>query len=119
MWSGSFDDGATGMAVFEAAKDEADDFFKKYDEACSDKLEYTMYGWDAMPVLSLLSGGAAPQPVVPSRLFAAGGPLDGRFVWFTALTEGAAPPDPRGLAGLRHACARCMAPRILSFTHAA
>lgn len=62
MWSGSFDDGATGMAVFEAAKDEADDFFKKYDEACSDKLEYTMYGWDAMPVLSLLSGGAAPQP---------------------------------------------------------
>lgn len=61
MWSGSFDDGATGMAVFEAAKDEADDFFKKYDEACSDKLEYTMYGWDAMPVLSLLSGGAAPQ----------------------------------------------------------
>ena len=62
MWSGSFDDGATGMAVFEAAKDEADDFFKKYDEACSDKLEYTTYGWDAMPVLSLLSGGASPQP---------------------------------------------------------
>jgi len=58
MWSGSFDDGVTGMAVFEAAKDEADDFFKKYDEACSDKLEYTMYGWDAMPVLSLLSGGS-------------------------------------------------------------
>lgn len=59
MWSGSFDDGVTGMAVFEAAKDEADDFFKKYDEACSDKLEYTMYGWDAMPVLSLLSGGSS------------------------------------------------------------
>lgn len=61
MWSGSFDDGATGMAVFEAAKDEADEFFKKYDQACSDKLEYTMYGWDAMPVLSLLSGGASPK----------------------------------------------------------
>lgn len=61
MWSGSFDDGVTGMAVFEAGKDEADDFFKKYDQACSDKLEYTMYGWDAMPVLSLLSGGASPK----------------------------------------------------------
>ena len=58
MWSGSFDDGATGMAVFEATKQEADEFFKKYDGACSGILEYTMYGWDAMPVLSLLSGGA-------------------------------------------------------------
>ena len=62
MWSGSFDDDATGMAVFEATRHEADEFFKKYDDACSGKLEYSMYGWDAMPVLSLLSGGAAPQP---------------------------------------------------------
>ena len=56
MWSGSFDDGATGMAVFEATEQEAGEFFKKYDNACSGVLEYTMYGWDAMPVLSLLSG---------------------------------------------------------------
>lgn len=61
MWSGSFDDEATGMAVFEGTKQEADEFFKKYDDTCSGKLEYTMYGWDAMPVLSLLSKGAAPQ----------------------------------------------------------
>lgn len=62
MWSGSFDDDATGMAVFEADKQEADDFLRKYDDACSGKLEYSMYGWDAMPVLTLLSGGpAAPQ----------------------------------------------------------
>lgn len=61
MWSGSFDDNATGMAVFEGTKDEADGFLRKYDDACSGKLEYSMYGWDAMPMLSLLAGSSRQQ----------------------------------------------------------
>jgi hypothetical protein len=55
MWSGPFNDDVTGMAVFEATKKEADDFFKKYDQICSGILEYSMYEWDAMPILSVLS----------------------------------------------------------------
>ena len=55
MWSGPFNDDVTGMAVFEATKTEADTFFKKYDKICSGILEYSMYEWDAMPILSVLS----------------------------------------------------------------
>tara|TARA_B000000475_G_scaffold250549_1_gene226901 strand:- start:24 stop:329 length:306 start_codon:yes stop_codon:yes gene_type:complete len=55
MWSGPFNDDVTGMAVFEATKKEADDFFKKYDQICSGILNYSMYEWDAMPILSVLS----------------------------------------------------------------
>ena len=55
MWSGAFDNQVSSMAVFEATKDEADEFFKKYDKICSGVLEYTMYEWDAMPILSFLS----------------------------------------------------------------
>lgn len=55
MWSGPFSDNATGMAVFEATKSEADEFFQKYDKICSGVLEYTMYQWDAMPLLTFLS----------------------------------------------------------------
>ena len=55
MWSGPFNDDVTGMAVFEATKMEADDFFKKYDKICSGILNYSMYEWDAMPILSVLS----------------------------------------------------------------
>ena len=55
MWSGPFNDNLTGMAVFEATKNDADSFFKKYDEICSGILEYSMYEWDAMPILSVLS----------------------------------------------------------------
>ncbi len=55
MWSGPFNDNLTGMAVFEATKSEADNFFKKYDQICSGILEYSMYEWDAMPILSVLS----------------------------------------------------------------
>jgi hypothetical protein len=43
------------MAVFEATKNDADGFFKKYDKICSGILEYSMYEWDAMPILSVLS----------------------------------------------------------------
>ena len=55
MWSGPFNDDVTGMAVFEATKKEADYFFKKYDQICSGILNYSMYEWDAMPILSVLS----------------------------------------------------------------
>ena len=55
MWSGAFNDNATGMAVFEATEQEANEFYDKYDQICSGILEYTMYQWDAMPILSLLS----------------------------------------------------------------
>jgi hypothetical protein len=54
MWSGAFNDNATGMAIFEATEQEANEFYDKYDKICSDILEYTMYQWDAMPILSLL-----------------------------------------------------------------
>jgi urate oxidase len=43
------------MAVFDATKQEANEFYDKYDKICSGILEYTMYQWDAMPILSLLS----------------------------------------------------------------
>lgn len=55
MWSGAFNDNATGMAVFEGTEQEANDFYAKYDKVCSGILKYTMYQWDAMPILSILS----------------------------------------------------------------
>lgn len=55
MWSGAFNDNTTGMAVFEATEQEANEFYDKYDKVCSGILKYTMYQWDAMPILSLLS----------------------------------------------------------------
>lgn len=55
MWSGAFNDNQTGMAVFEATKQEADEFYQKYDNICSGILEYSIYQWDAMPILSILS----------------------------------------------------------------
>lgn len=55
MWSGTFNDSATAMAVFEGTEKEANDFYQKYDKICSGILEYSMYQWDAMPILSLLA----------------------------------------------------------------
>ncbi|MBS3922154.1 MAG: hypothetical protein KGZ37_03275 [Nitrosarchaeum sp.] len=55
MWSGAFNDNATGMAVFEATEQEANEFYAKYDNVCSGILKYTMYQWDAMPILSIIS----------------------------------------------------------------
>lgn len=54
MWSGSFDEADTGMAVFEATKKEADEFYEKYRTACSDVLESSLHSWNAMPLLSLI-----------------------------------------------------------------
>ena len=55
MWSGSFDNEASSMAVFEATEDEAMEFFKKYENVCSGVLNYHLYQWDAMPILSVFS----------------------------------------------------------------
>ena len=55
MWSGPLDNNSTGLAVFEASKDEARLFFTKYDKICSGILDYHLYQWDAMPILSILS----------------------------------------------------------------
>ncbi|EPA04593.1 hypothetical protein [Candidatus Nitrosarchaeum limnium] len=55
MWSGAFNDNATGMAVFEGTEQEANEFYAKYDKVCSGILEYTLYQWDAMPILTILS----------------------------------------------------------------
>ncbi len=55
MWSGPFDNEASSMAVFEATEPEAREFFAKYDRYCSGVLEYSMYQWDAMPILSVLA----------------------------------------------------------------
>lgn len=55
VWSGAFNDNATGMAVFEGTKDEASEFYSKYDKICAGLLQYSLYQWDAMPILSVLS----------------------------------------------------------------
>ena len=55
MWSGAFDDDATSMTVFEGTEQEANEFYSKYDKICSGILQYSMYQWDAMPILSVLS----------------------------------------------------------------
>ncbi len=55
MWSGAFDNEVSSMAVFEATEQEAKEFFKKYENICSDILTYHLYQWDAMPILSILS----------------------------------------------------------------
>ena len=55
MWSGAFDNELTSMAVFEATEIEAKEFYKKYENVCSGILNYYLYQWDAMPILSVLS----------------------------------------------------------------
>lgn len=55
IWSGPFNDNKTGMAVFEATEDEANSLYDKYAKACSGVLDYFLYQWEAMPILSVLS----------------------------------------------------------------
>lgn len=55
MWSGAFDNEQSSMAIFEATESEAKEFFKKYESICSGILNYYMYQWDAMPILSVLA----------------------------------------------------------------
>jgi hypothetical protein len=56
MWSGAFDDNKTSMTIFEATEDEAGDFFAKYNQISNKVVDSYIYQWDAMPILSLLSG---------------------------------------------------------------
>ena len=55
MWSGAFDNQMSSMAVFEATEEEANEFFRKYSSVCSDVLNYHLYQWEAMLILSVLS----------------------------------------------------------------
>lgn len=55
MWSGSFKDHPSGMAVFEATKEEAKQFYQEYSDACENTLVHYLYEWDAMPILSIIS----------------------------------------------------------------
>ena len=55
MWSGSFNDQPSSMAVFEATDEEAKKFYQEYSDACENVLVHHMYQWDAMPILSILS----------------------------------------------------------------
>ena len=55
IWSGPLDNNHTGMAVFEASDEEAKLLFSQYDKICSNVLDYHLYQWDAMPILSILS----------------------------------------------------------------
>ncbi len=57
MWSGALGNGTSGMAVFEATRGDAEAVFQRYRDACGESLDCFLYEWDAMPLLSLLSGG--------------------------------------------------------------
>lgn len=61
MWSGSLGNGRSGMAVFEATRGDAEALFQRYRGACGESLDCFLYEWDAMPILSLLSGGKAAE----------------------------------------------------------
>lgn len=55
MWSGSFSNQPSSMAVFEATDNEANQFYQDYSDACEHVLVHYLYQWDAMPILSTLS----------------------------------------------------------------
>ena len=54
MWSGALSDNKTGIAIFEATDEEANSIYDNYDKICSSVLDYYLYQWDAMPILSFL-----------------------------------------------------------------
>ncbi|MGQ0795943.1 MAG: hypothetical protein ACT4N5_07165 [Nitrosopumilaceae archaeon] len=54
LWSGPFNDNKTAMAVFEGTEDEANQLYQKYGKICGNLLNYDLYKWDAIPLLSLL-----------------------------------------------------------------
>jgi len=55
MWSGSFNDQPSSMAIFETTDEKAKKFYQEYSDACEDVLIHHLYEWDAMPILSVLS----------------------------------------------------------------
>ncbi|MGQ0606787.1 MAG: hypothetical protein ACT4OD_07580 [Candidatus Nitrosotenuis sp.] len=48
IWSGPFGDGTSGMAVFEATKDEAATFSQSYGDVVSEILTHYVYKWDVL-----------------------------------------------------------------------
>ena len=48
IWSGPFGDGTSGMAVFEATKDEASRFSQSYGTMTSGVLTHYVYKWDVL-----------------------------------------------------------------------
>lgn len=54
IWSGALNDNKTGIAIFEATDEEATQLYNKYADICKDVLDYYLYQWDAMPILSFL-----------------------------------------------------------------
>lgn len=48
IWSGPFGDGTSGMAVFEATKDEASKFSQDYSAITSHVLSHYVYKWDVL-----------------------------------------------------------------------
>lgn len=55
MWSGSFNNQPSSMAIFEATDEEANKFYKEYSDVCENVLVHYLYQWDAMPILSVIS----------------------------------------------------------------
>lgn len=54
IWSGPLDDNRTGMAIFEATEEDVHRFYDKYDKICAGILEYHLYQWESIPLLSML-----------------------------------------------------------------
>lgn len=54
VWSGPLDNKKSGMAVFEATEQEANQFFDQNKKICSGVLDSYLYQWGAMPFLSIL-----------------------------------------------------------------
>jgi len=54
IWSGALNDNKTGIAIFEATNEEANQLYDKYANICQNTLDYYLYQWDAMPILSIL-----------------------------------------------------------------
>ena len=54
IWTGSFDDQKTSMAIFEAVEDKAKKYFDNYSKICSSSLEIKIHQWDALPLFTIL-----------------------------------------------------------------
>jgi hypothetical protein len=53
VWSGPLNE-KSGMAIFEATEQDANQFFEQNKKICSDALDSYLYQWGALPFLSLL-----------------------------------------------------------------
>ncbi|MDE1728616.1 MAG: hypothetical protein KGI02_06410 [Thaumarchaeota archaeon] len=54
IWSGPLSDEKTGMAIFEATEEEAQEFHEEYGRICSEMLDHSLYQWESIPFLSML-----------------------------------------------------------------